>query len=110
MGGARPGAGRKPGVINESKRILQSAIDRVAKKRGGYEALIDKLWELVEGVEVEQTNKRGETSIYSQPPDAFAAKILLEFRFGKAPQAIVGVDGEKLEGLKIIIVKNDSRD
>jgi len=50
--------------------------------------LIERLWELVEGVEVQKVLKDGETRIYSQPPDSFAAKTILEFRFGKAPQTL----------------------
>lgn len=97
-GGKRPGAGRKGGVIHESKQVLQTALDNVAKKRGGYESLIGRLWELVEGVEVQKILRDGSTTVYLQPPDAFAAKTLLEFRFGKAPQSmeVTGKDGAPL--------------
>lgn len=104
-GGKRAGAGRKPGSVNESKLILQKAIDSVARKRGGYESLIGHLWELAEGVEVQKETKRDGEVIYSQPPDAFAAKILLEFRFGKAPQPLTDENGEKLEGLDVLIIR-----
>lgn len=87
-GGKRIGAGRKPGVSSESKQLLQAALDRVAKKHGGYEGLIGRLWELVDGVEVQKEMKDGSTKIYSMPPDSFAAKTILEFRFGKAPQSM----------------------
>jgi len=51
--------------------------------------VIEKLFEVVEGVTVQKYDKRQRKEIiYSQPPDSFAAKVLLEFRFGKPAQAV----------------------
>jgi hypothetical protein len=88
MKGRKTG-GRKPGTPNKSKEEVRFLIDRVAKKHGGMATVVARLFELVEGVEVEKTDKKGETAIYSQPPDAFAAKILMEYRFGKPASTLV---------------------
>lgn len=60
-------------------------IKRLLDKRVDYNLIIDKLVELVKGVTISKTI-RGQQVIYEEKPDSFAAKILLEYRFGKPPQ------------------------
>ena len=90
-GGSRKG---KPNKLRKTdKELLQRAIDAVAKKNGGYESLLGSLWESASGILVQETDRKGEVHIYTKPPDTFAAKTLLEFRFGRAPQPVTGEDG-----------------
>lgn len=90
-GGKRSGAGRKRGVRNKEtvlkEQTLHRAMDLVAKKRSGYKELIEALWQVAVGVEVMKVDREGKEIVFSQPPDPLAAKTLLEFRFGKAPQS-----------------------
>jgi len=88
-GGSRKGKPNK--VKKEERDLLKDAIDLVAKGNGGYQALIQSMWESAQGVTVKETNKAtGEEKVYTKAPDTFAAKTLLEFRFGKPAQTLVG--------------------
>lgn len=83
MKGKKTG-GRRAGTPNrvnqEIKDLLNARVD--------FGAVVDRLFELTQGVEVEQTGSDGESRIFSKPPDANAAKILLEYGFGKPSQSI----------------------
>jgi hypothetical protein len=87
-GGKRQGSGRKKYVPNKPTREVRAIIDSVAANHGGMETVIEKLFELVEGVTVREFDKKGVAHIYDKPPDAYAGKILLETRFGKPAQAV----------------------
>ena len=97
-GGARKGAGRKPGVANKTTKEIRAILD----DRVDFEGLVDKLIELVDGVEVSE--RRGdEEIIYTTKPDIQAAKALLEFRFGKPSQSVdVTTKGEAINQQIII--------
>ena len=86
-GGARPGAGRKPKGI---KRVTYSSPIKVAEAKIASKLpwLVDKLIELVEGVEIERVDRQGQRRIYSQPPDRQAAEYLIDRILGKAVQPI----------------------
>lgn len=56
--------------------------------------VFERLFELVEGVIVQETNKDGKERIYTKEPNSFAAKILIEQRFGKPKQVIVGDESQ----------------
>lgn len=75
--------GKPAGIKNKStldiKAVLDSEVD--------FRQVVKKLLELVMGVTV-QTKHEGETIVYERPPDAHAAKILLEYRFGRPTQSI----------------------
>lgn len=79
-GGARPGAGRKPKIEKFATQI-NKAEKRIADR---LPLLIDKLFELAEGVLVEDmdwiTMKR---SVYQKPPDRQAAEYLINRVMGK---------------------------
>jgi hypothetical protein len=81
--------GRKLGSENRSKGQARELIHELAHKRYGKEgfgAVVNKMFELIDGVEVLYTDKKGECTVYTEKPDAFAAKTLMEYVWGKAPQ------------------------
>lgn len=93
-GGKREGAGRKTGVPNKSnleiKQLLDSEIDFVT--------VVKRLMELVEGVTIQETRANGDEVVYTRPPDSAAAKILLEYRFGKPNQQVdITSDGKEIK-------------
>lgn len=76
--------GREKGVLNKNSNGIKELLD----SRVDFNLIIDKLIELVVGVEVQTFNSNGQPVIYSKPPDSQAAKILLEYRFGKPTQSV----------------------
>lgn len=70
--------GRKKGTPNKSQSDLKVILDAEVD----FGVVVSKLFELVEGIEVQE--KQGdEMVVYSKPPDAKAADILLAYRFGR---------------------------
>ncbi len=92
-GGVRKGAGRKKGGKNQRTLEVITLLDQCVD----FKELIYKLVELVEGIDVEESIGK-EKIIYTKPPDSYAAKLLLEYRFGKPKQSneITGKDGKDL--------------
>lgn len=90
LGGRRQNAGRKKGGHNKATIEIKTILSRVVD----WDIVIGKLYELVQGVSVREFDKKGEAHIYDKSPDAFSAKILLEYGFGKAPQPLTNVTGE----------------
>lgn len=78
-GGVRPGAGRKPRA-EKYARPIASAEKRIADR---LPDLVDKLFELAEGVEVQDKGK-----VYCTPPDFRAASYLVDRILGKPTQAV----------------------
>ena len=95
----KTGGGSRKGKPNKSTAELKDILDKAVD----WNVVAKKLFELVKGVTVEEERKDGSTSIYTKPPNETAAKTLLEFRFGKAPQSmtLTGKDGEQLFELVI---------
>lgn len=89
-GGARPGAGR-PCKLDKYGGHVAAAEDRIADR---LPELIDKAFELANGVEVQKL-VRGNAVVYSQPPSIGAIMFLFERIAGKVPQALEhsGPDG-----------------
>jgi len=81
----RRGGGSRKGKLNlktlEIRKILDDTVD--------FKVVCQKLYELVKGISLMQTDKKGKTTVYIKEPDSFAAKILLEYRFGKPIQQMV---------------------
>lgn len=97
--GQKTGGGSRKGIPNkrtaETKAHLANIVDDVAIERGGYESLVGALWDLARGTVVVGT--KDDSRIYKKPPDALAAKIILEFRFGKAAQNVnLSSDGPEI--------------
>lgn len=97
FGGKRQGAGRKPGSVNKSKDEIKELLD----KHVNFGEIIGKLVELANGVKVQRMTADG-IQIYDEKPDSTAAKILLEYRYGKPIQQVAH-SGEITE---VIITKH----
>lgn len=83
-GGPREGSGRKSGSKNKATLEIKTLLDECVD----FKELIGKLVELSNGVEVEGMGIDGEPTVYVKAPDTHAAKILMEYRFGKPHQSI----------------------
>lgn len=78
-GGARPGAGRKPRAQAHATPIA-TAEKRIADK---LPQLIEKLFELADGVSIQETDKDGVPIVYLRPPDRQALEYLINRVMGK---------------------------
>ncbi len=68
----------------KTRKIKSELEQRVIKKIGTKGKLItDKLFELIEGVYIEESYKGGKRRIYKSPPNLAAIKIALETVIGK---------------------------
>jgi hypothetical protein len=83
-GGARPGSGRKSSAAKH-KGAIARAEKRIADR---LPELIDRAFELAEGVEVEKTQADGTTKFYSQPPCIKAITYLMDRIMGRPTQAL----------------------
>lgn len=96
-GGPREGSGRKVGSKNKATLEIKDILDECVD----FKELVGKLLELANGVSVLKKTVTGMELVYQNPPDSNAAKILMEYRFGK-PQQSIAHSGEITE---IIITK-----
>lgn len=109
-GGARPGAGRKRAADKYATAINQ-AERRIADR---LPDLIDKLFELADGVTVMERDAHGREKVYDRPPDFKAASYLVDRVMGKPAQKLeaehTGKDGEPLTLGYVILppVMNDA--
>lgn len=86
-GGARPGAGRKPSAV---RRVVHATAIQLAetKIRDRLPWLVDQMIILAEGVEIQKTDARGRTRIWSVPPDRAAIEYLMDRVMGKPKQPV----------------------
>ena len=103
-GGKRPGAGRKKGIRNKTTDEVKQIINNVAKKHGGLQTIFEKLFELTEGIQVREFDKKGVPHVYDKPPDAYAARTILEFRFGR-PEQSIALEGDGTSFVQIVYEK-----
>lgn len=94
-GGARPGAGRKRTAIKHQtarEKAEGQIVDRLPW-------IIEKLFELGEGVAVEKFNSMGVPMVYQLPPDLGALKYLADRVMGKPTerQEVSGPDGGPID-------------
>jgi hypothetical protein len=83
-GGARPGAGRPPKAV-----IAETPIRQAERKiRDRLPWIVDRLFELAEGVRVESTGITGEPTVYQKPPDRGACEYLMDRIMGKPAQPV----------------------
>lgn len=83
-GGRRPGAGRKP----RSEKYA-TAINRAEKRIADrLPDLVDRLFELAEGVRVQEISLDGKPTVYQRPPDFKAASYLVDRIIGKPTQSV----------------------
>jgi hypothetical protein len=71
-------------MLNKSNRKIKEILDAHVN----WDEIVEKLVELIRGVEVQKFDKKGKPVIYLEKPDVFAAKLLLEYRYGKPSQQI----------------------
>jgi len=83
-GGVRPGAGR-PRKADKYQRQIADGESRIADR---LPFLIDRMFELAEGIEVESIDAEGERRIYSRPPDRDAIKYLMDRVMGKPTERV----------------------
>lgn len=83
MRGHKTGGGSRKGIPNKSTQEIKELLD----EQVNFGLVISKLFELSQGVEVEKYSSK-ESVVYSEKPDVLAAKILLEYRYGKPVQRI----------------------
>lgn len=86
-GGARPGAGRKSTAV---KRVIYATpIQQAeAKIRDRLPWLVDQMLVLAEGFEIQKTDRRGRTRVWSEPPDRAAIEYLMDRVMGKPAQPV----------------------
>jgi len=89
--------GRPAGSKNKTPTLaLRDLIDRGSEfrltrdGRSGLQQVVDMMYEKAMGVTVQQPdpNAPGGQRIFSIPPDAVAAKLLFEQRFGRAKETV----------------------
>jgi len=97
---------RRGGRTKGTKNKATLEIKQILAKNVNFNVVVKKLMELVNGVTVVDHQKRKHKDddndnppVYDKPPDSFAAKILLEYGFGKPNQA---TEVTFPEGIKII--------
>ncbi len=82
-GGAREGAGRPIGKRNKATEQVKEILAKVVD----FEIVFEKLFELTKGIKVQRMSLDGPI-VYTERPDPAAAKILIEYGFGKPSQPI----------------------
>lgn len=105
-GGRRPGAGRKPKAEKYAPQINR-AEKRIADR---LPQLVDKMFELADGVLVEDINPvLGTVSVYREKPDRAALHYLIDRIMGKPMQRqeVTGQDGAPLAAPIIYIPQVD---
>lgn len=78
-GGKRPGAGRKP----KAEKFQQPIAEGESRIADRLPWLIDKQFELAEGVWREETSATGARIVYKTPPDRQAIEYLINRVMGK---------------------------
>lgn len=84
LGGKREGAGRKAGIPNKSTQEIREILDESVD----FVQVVSRLFELSQGVAVQETTFEEGKVVYEKEPNTNAAKILLEYRFGKPKQQV----------------------
>lgn len=82
--GSKKTGGRVKGTPNKARLEIRDIIDNSGVD---FSVVVSKLFELVKGVKAAITTGDG-AIVYEKPPDSAAAKILLEYRFGRPAQAL----------------------
>lgn len=93
------GTNSRKGKPNKSRQEVVELIEAIAQEKygeGGKKFAFSKLFELAEGVKVQETIDEKEI-VYTKEPNVKALQTLVEYRWGKAPQTLdVTTDGESL--------------
>jgi hypothetical protein len=103
LGGARPGAGRKP-KAEKYRPAINKAEKKIVDK---LPSIVDSMIDLAEGVKVEEIDLlTGEPRVYSRPPDRAACQYLIDRILGKPVerQEHTGENGGAIEIATRIVV------
>lgn len=101
-GGPRPGSGR-PRKADKHAGVIARAEKRIADR---LPDLIDKQFELAEGVTVQEADGHGGQRVYSRPPDRQAVEYLLNRIMGK-PVERQEHSGPNQEPIPIVVIPAD---
>ena len=98
----KTGGGSRKGVPNKStqeiKEILAEEVD--------FRIVAQRMYELVKGVTVKETGTDGSVNVYTKEPNVPAAKLLLEYGFGKPKESVdITTDGKSL----VQVIRDDIR-
>ena len=93
--------GRKAGTPNKSKLEIRELLDLSVD----FASIVGKLYELSQGVAVKV---KGKAIVYDVAPDPTAAKILLEYRYGRPRQRLELNDEPETVQFIIGIHKNET--
>lgn len=77
-GGRTKGARNK--ITHELRTILFEEVD--------FRVVVQKVYELVKGVKIQTNQPQAGNPIYEKPPNHHAARLLLEYGYGKVTQHI----------------------
>lgn len=83
-GGTRPGSGRKAKVTTYRGPVAEA--EHKIKDRLPW--IVDRLFELAEGVQVEQQTPTGAPVVYQRRPDRAACEYLMDRIMGKPTQPV----------------------
>jgi hypothetical protein len=83
-GGKREKAGRKKGIPNKSTQEIKE----ILSKEVDFAVVARKMFELVKGVTVREADGKGGVNVYEKEPNVAAARLLLEYGFGKPKEQI----------------------
>lgn len=83
-GGRRIGAGRKPKAERFARQI--AAIEKKVADR--LPLVVDALFDLAEGVQIQEEDAEGRKRTYIRPPDFRAGAYLLDRILGKPAQSV----------------------
>lgn len=83
--GAKKGESRRKGIPNKSTQEIKE----ILSKEVDFAVVARKMFELVKGVMVEKKNEKDGTVYYEdKEPNVAAAKLLLEYGYGKPKEQI----------------------
>lgn len=82
--GAKKGESRRKGIPNKSTQEIKD----ILSKEVDFAVVARKMFELVEGVTVKESDGKGGVNVYEKEPNVAAAKLLLEYGFGKPKEQI----------------------
>lgn len=83
-GSKKTGGGSRKGKPNKATQDIKDILNNVVD----FNIVVGKLYELTNGITVMEHDSKGNPNIYDKQPDSAAAKILLEYGFGKPKQTM----------------------
>ena len=101
-GGARKGAGRKKGKTGKAVGEIRELIDQVSKEQGvrGLKGVIQSLFERAQG----SITRRDDGTVVVVPPSDPAARLLLEFKFGRPKETLdLSSQGHKIAAVGVVV-------